>query len=51
MPPAGFEATIPAGERPWTHVLGRAVTAIGHHIAYKFQILPSPIDFLQGNVF
>jgi hypothetical protein len=29
MPPAGFEPTIPASERPHTHVLDRAATGIG----------------------
>jgi hypothetical protein len=29
MPPAGFESTIPAGERPQAHTLDRAATGIG----------------------
>jgi len=29
MPPAGFEPTIPAGERPQAHALDRAATEIG----------------------
>ena len=29
MPPAGFEAAIPASERPQTHALDRAVIGIG----------------------
>jgi hypothetical protein len=29
MPPAGFEPTIPASERPQTHALDRATTGIG----------------------
>jgi hypothetical protein len=29
MSPAGFEPTIPASERPQTHSLDRAATAIG----------------------
>jgi len=29
MPPAGFEPTIPGSERPQTHALDSAVTAIG----------------------
>jgi hypothetical protein len=29
MPPAGFERAIPASERPQTHALDRATTAIG----------------------
>ena len=28
MLPAGFEPTIPASERPQTHILGRAATGI-----------------------
>ena len=28
MPPAGFEYTIPASERPQTHTLDRATTGI-----------------------
>jgi hypothetical protein len=31
MPPAEFEPTIPASERPKTHALDRAATAIGQH--------------------
>jgi len=29
MAPAGFEAAVPANERPQTHVLDRAGTVIG----------------------
>jgi hypothetical protein len=29
MPPVGFEPTIPASERPQTHILDREVTGIG----------------------
>ena len=29
MSPAGFEPAIPASERPQTHALDRAATAIG----------------------
>jgi hypothetical protein len=29
MPPAGFEPTIPASERPHTYALNRAATGIG----------------------
>ena len=37
MPPAGFEPTIPASERPQTHSLDRAATGIGRlqHSLYK----------------
>jgi hypothetical protein len=30
MPPAGFETTISAGERPQTYTLDRAATGTGH---------------------
>ena len=30
MPPAGFEPTIPARERPQTHALDRAASGIDH---------------------
>ena len=30
MPPAGFEPTISAGERPQTHALDRAATGTGY---------------------
>ena len=29
MPPVGFEPTISAGERPYTHALDRAATGTG----------------------
>jgi len=32
IPPAGSETIIPASERPQTHALDRAVTAIGSHL-------------------
>jgi hypothetical protein len=35
MPPAGFEATIPASERPQTHAFDRAATAIGLSLKYR----------------
>jgi len=31
MPPAGFEPTIPASERPQTHALDRAATGLSWH--------------------
>jgi hypothetical protein len=34
MPPAGFEPTIPADERPQTHALDRAATGTGPLIIY-----------------
>jgi len=39
MPPAGFEASIPASERPQTHALDRAATWIGDNL-----ISPSYIE-------
>jgi hypothetical protein len=36
MPPAGFETTIPASERPQTHALDRAATGIGHIIFHTW---------------
>ena len=32
MPPAGFEPTISAGERPQSYALDRAATGTGRHI-------------------
>jgi len=32
MPPAGIEPTIPARERPQTHTLDEADTAISEHL-------------------
>jgi hypothetical protein len=29
MPPAGFEPTVAAGERPYTYILDRAATGTG----------------------
>ena len=34
MPPAGFEPTVSAGERPQTYALDRAVTGTGFHIGF-----------------
>jgi hypothetical protein len=34
MPPVGFEPAIPVSERPQTHALDRAVTAIGPRNVY-----------------
>jgi len=34
MPPAGFELTIPASERPNTDALDRAATGIGQFVMY-----------------
>ena len=35
MPAAGFEPTIPAGERPQTHALDRAVTGMGVYFIFS----------------
>ena len=35
MPPAGFEPTISAGERPQTYALDRAATGTGKYMTYK----------------
>jgi hypothetical protein len=37
MSPAGFEAAIPAKERPWTHAVEGAATRIGSEV-FKKQI-------------
>jgi hypothetical protein len=34
MPPVGFEPAIPVSERPQTHALDRAATAIGNCLQY-----------------
>jgi len=41
MPPAVFEPTILAGERPQTHALDRAATGTGHKQFYGFNLLKS----------
>jgi hypothetical protein len=47
MPPAGFEPTIPARERPQKHALDRAATGIGfvtdYHV-YKIHTVRVPIQ-------
>jgi hypothetical protein len=48
MPPAGFEPTVPASERPQTHAIHRAATGIGisptvdTKINYSVIYAPSP---------
>jgi len=37
MPAAGFEPTIPAGERPQTHALDRAVTGMGVYFIFSWE--------------
>ena len=46
MPPAGFEPTISAGERPQTYALDRAATGIGSCILIASLIYApfSPLD-------
>jgi hypothetical protein len=39
MPPAGFETTIPASQRPKTHALDRAVTGIGVYLLAVLYVL------------
>jgi hypothetical protein len=39
MPPVGFETTILVSERPQTHALDRAATAIGLPNSYPINIL------------
>jgi hypothetical protein len=43
MPPAGFEPSIPASERPQTHVLDRAAAGIGDYVDTKYKTLRSPL--------
>jgi hypothetical protein len=43
-PPAGFEPTIPASERPQTHVLDREATGIGKHQLRNRLFSPSPLN-------
>jgi len=38
MPPAGFEPTIAASERLYTHSLDRAATGIGRFVFYISQL-------------
>jgi len=35
MPPAGFETSISAGERPQTHTLDRAATGVDNNVFMK----------------
>jgi hypothetical protein len=47
MSPAGFEPSIPASERPQTHLLDRAATSflISHQVyMYSSSLLPSPVE-------
>jgi len=37
MPPAGFEPTISANERPQTKALDRSATGIGIYLSYGIQ--------------
>ena len=39
MPPAGFEPTISAGERPQTYALDRTATGTGKLIKYIIKIM------------
>ena len=42
MPPAGFEPTIPANDRPQTHALDRAVTGTGNAVTSRAKIFSLP---------
>ena len=45
MPPAGFEPTISAGERPQTYALDRAATGIGNCntvVLYYYDLMEPP---------
>jgi len=44
MPPAVFERTIPASERPQTHPLDRAATGIGRCRKYLIKVSDTKID-------
>ena len=48
MPLAGFEPTIPAGERPQTYALDRAATGIGIFILGRGKGLPQQTEVAQG---
>jgi hypothetical protein len=39
MPSAGFEPTMPAGERLQTHAWDRSATGIGYFKIYDYKIL------------
>jgi hypothetical protein len=45
MPPAGFETTISAGERPKTYALDRAVTGTGMMMIIIIKFRPITIFF------
>jgi len=45
MPPAGFEPTIPASERPQTHTLYRAVWRELNNFAFGINITKYYIGF------
>ena len=49
MPPAAFEATIPAKERPQTHALDRAATGIGWSSYVYRYIICGLLTFLEIN--
>ena len=47
MPPARFEPTIPASERPQTHTLERAATGIGLLYSVPKNIRLDPVRYTQ----
>jgi len=49
MSPVGFGPTIPAGERPQTHALGRAATGTGNSLFLPHIILLNFKNILQNS--
>ena len=39
MPPAGFEAAIPASEKPPTYASDRVATGMSFHIPYPYLLI------------
>ena len=53
MPPAGFEPTIPASERPQTYAFDRATTGTGDHrftLDKEANVHPTEVFPLQKNI-
>ena len=46
MPPAGFEPTISAGERPQSYALDRAATGTGHTVFRERKLDFVPISYI-----
>ena len=49
MPPAGFEPTISAGERPQTYALDRTATGTGKQNRYELPNFIKNSKYVQGN--